>query len=75
MIAIVLGVALSAPACLSRSAQADKPKKPHGSRSMYMVPLTDSDDSLICVETPFSANDPCITLGRLRRMVRESEAE
>ena len=75
MTALLLGVALSAPACLSQSAQADKPHKPNSVRQLYMFPLTDSDTSLICVETPFSPNDPCITLGRLRRMVRESEAE
>jgi hypothetical protein len=75
MTVMLCGLALLLPSCGSRSAQHPKPKKPNSVRQLYMFPLSDSDTSLICVETPFSPNDPCITLGRLRRMVREAEAE
>jgi hypothetical protein len=77
VMALVLGVALSAPACLSQPAQAGKPKAKDrpGKLSVYTVPLIEPGGSLVCVEMPFDHEPPCITVARLRRMVRETETD
>lgn len=41
---------------------------------VYTFPLSESDHSLVCVETRFDPEPPCLTVGRLRRMAREVEA-
>ena len=73
MTALALWVALSAPAC-SRSAQPEHVPAPVPAHT-YSFPLLLPDDAVICVETAWVPPDPCISLGRLRRMVREREAE
>lgn len=71
MIAFALGVALSAPACAARSSQ---PARPRHIVKVYTFGAELADDSKVCVETPWLPPDPCITLGRLRRMARETGA-
>jgi hypothetical protein len=66
----VLAVLLvSASTCAVRSSHTVEPVK------VYTFPAALPDRSLVCVETMFDADPPCITLGRLRRMVRETGAD
>lgn len=68
MIALALGVAVSAPACAAHV------QRPVQITKVYTFPLTLSDASQICVQAPFGPDDPCMSLGQLRRLVRGTGA-
>jgi hypothetical protein len=72
VIVLAVGLALSAPACGVAPVHPATGPEPF---KIYTFPLTLPDRSLICAEAPFDPEPPCITLGRLRRMVRERSAE
>jgi hypothetical protein len=70
MLALVCGAALLVPSCASVPAVKKHPAAEH--HDVYLFGAGIPGDSLICVDRPFSPDPDCMTLGRLRRMVRET---
>jgi hypothetical protein len=71
MIALALGVALSAPACAAHVGQS----RPRHVVHVYTFPLDLPGDTKVCVEARWQGPPPaCITLARLRALARDVEA-
>lgn len=68
--ALLVGVAL-AQSCTP----AVKKQRPVSGIHVYLFGAELHADSLICVERPFAPDPDCLTLERLRRMVRETAAD
>lgn len=73
MIALCLGLALSAPACAVRQTRSTSEQVSTSRR--YTFPLDFPGDTLVCVEAIPVGSDPCVTLKRLRSLARDSEAD
>lgn len=69
VIALVCGLAMVSPFCAPAPAL-----KPAPHRSAYLFGAELPNDSLICVDRPFSPDPDCLTLGQLRRLVRQTGA-